>query len=262
LDLLHIQKEHHILRIPKQKRANMATPHPTVDQLRPLVKRVPADGALFGEGTLAVPSEKEGELTDFIVDQSIADGVLASAGRLIFHSFTFHDKHGQPYAGGIKVTGKRFTKNLYLLDGEGKELACMIEQPKNSAAVLSTRPFFPRQDVSPLTVDNQVMYDWCKISNDDFGTGVCTVELPSTKGGFVVGYTTHSHISPEDLAKGHTPIISVQQAGGAYVALIKDSKRADIMAGPCKEVLVSPGMDPCLVIFIVTHLMLHIRNFR
>lgn len=231
----------------------MTTPHPPVDQLRPLVKRHPEDGALLGKGTDAIPFEEEGRMLDLIINQGIADGPFAN-GSLLFESFTVLTKEGQPYAGGIKVHGKRFTKNLYLVDDKGNELACMYEDAHKNTLILSSRPFFPGQGVSSFTVEKHSMYEWYKISRDNLGLGGGTVEVASKKGGFVAGYTTQMHTSPEDIAKGHAPVMSVQQAGGAYVALTKQTKTTEFLHGISRKVLVAPGMDPCLVICIaVSH---------
>jgi hypothetical protein len=189
-------------------------------------------------------------MLDLIINQGIADGPFTN-GTLFFESFTVLTIEGQPYAGWIKVHGKRFTTNLFLVDDKGNELACMYEDSHKNTLILSSRPFFPGQGVSSFTVEKHSMYEWYKISRDNFGLGSGTVEVASKDGGFVAGYTTQMHTSPEDIAKGHAPVVSVQQAGGAYVALTKHTKRADFLHGTSSKVLVSPGMDPCLVICIV-----------
>jgi hypothetical protein len=234
----------------------MTTPHPPVDQLRHLVKRHPEDGALLGGGTDAIPFEEEDRLLDIIISQGIADGPFAHGG-IEFQSFTVLTKEGQPYAGGIKVEGKRYNKNLFLLDDKGTELACMYEETPEDTLILSSRPFFPGQEFSSITVEkSHGMYEWYKISSDPSCIGSCTVQVASKTGGFVAGYKTQAHISPvsaaEDHTKqGHANVMSVQQVGGACVALIKNSKRVDILHGTSREALVAPGMDPCLVICIV-----------
>lgn len=201
-----------------------------------------------------MPLTEEGKTIDIVVSMSV--GIPGPLGNPDHFAVTNIDDD-EPFAGGIKIRGKRLTSSLFLEDGNGKELATIIQYggkkgvPK-TYAICTLRPF--HKDQPPETDDKgNSFYCWGKVSGDNLGDLKIKVDTwcPDNGGGFVRTYHSepyHAHAAADDV---YPPLV-FKRRDGSNVAFA-GAKRASPspFLGPSWLVHIAPGMDPCMVICFI-----------
>jgi len=173
--------------------------------------------------TEAVPLTKEGNTIDIVVSMGVS--VTGPLGKPDEFTVTNIDDV-EPYAGGIKIKGKRLSTTLFLEDGNGKELAKIVRSggkkgiPK-AFDICTPRPFHRDQkpDLDDKSNDGFYEYCWAKVSGDKDGDLKLTIDTwsPENGGGYVTTYTSepyHPHAAAADI---YPPIV-FKSSDGSNVA--------------------------------------------
>lgn len=160
----------------------------------------------------------------------------------------------EPYAGGIKVKGKRLSTTLFLEDGNGNELADIMKTGGKKGVpttfkICATRPFHKNQPPETDDKGNQ-HFCWAKVSGDDLKLKV-EMWSPENGGGYVKAYHSepyHAHAAASDV---YPPLVWKKRDGSNVAfAGAKRSSPSPFM-GPAWIVHIAPGMDPCLIICFI-----------
>lgn len=168
----------------------------------------------------------------------------------------------KPFAGGIKIVGKRMTDTLFLEDGHGKELARIFKTGGKlgkpaTYEICGYKPFVKGQmskEQQPGK-DGKELFSWYKIHGDGFGSLKLHIEKYHKQGdhNYVEAYSSEPNL-PEGgypALKGRYPPVIFRKTDGSYVTFMSEHKASNPLAGTSWLAHIAPGMDPCLIICCV-----------